>query len=878
MKVALAARVALLAAAIYAVAAQPQCPAPVGLAPLNPAVRRPNRVEHFFVLFCPSSFVADVDPLPASSPFQVTMPTVQDSLEWITTSGQSKLFATTEGGKLYSSKNSGASWYDHTPDLQSKEGTKSTDKVLALITSGEDESHENIIVQGFEGEHWASRDLGNTWIQPCGVLGADPNNCFADPGNGVAFAYTFFKMHPKLPDHVLVLVERDLEPESEFLALDLMYSADFGKTWQNLTETAGDRVWGFVDFDFAPPVPGDMDDGMPGIMATVYETEEDMKNGYYDFWDYNVHFVYTTDLFKTSHQRMVMCGNSFEVLNGDVYVAQLRDCLVYHATTDDEARAAMEEDTDIILKISTDAGKTFTQACVPSSLGQRGYTVYDWNKEAPGPDFLSVDHTEVSAARDVGFIGNLYSADVNMQFFSLNMRDNIRIGGSADFTNVAAIPGVYLANQVVGHAMTMDAVKTRITYNAGGVWQGIRPPLLGADGKRINCQDGPDSCELHLHGDTHWMHGTWKTRLGSVYTHESAPGVILATGNVGKSLAFDPTSVNTYLSRDAGLTWEEIIKGPHIYEFGNNGGLIVIGKMSSLGPTDTVKFSRDLGRCWEELKLSQMISIHNIRADPQGKGDVFIIRGSIDDKTADGDPDGVMYTIDFNNLMQVDTTGKPTYVWAPPRCEPTKDYEQWAATSPNPDKCILGRNATFTRRMRDPTSLCLNRQDYVRPEPETKACECSEQYDTECEFGWERPNPLGMCERMKTVDFVKECPAMEGREISATNMRIIAGSSCVDESGALGRDKYRVDGGDGGKGRRRGRGVLAFFLWMFFIGVFGGVGYWAYNQYDLGQYVPMEVKQCVNGAWDKINGLMGRKTAAPAGYFEPLGDFDADEL
>ena len=135
-----------------------------------------------------------------------------------------------------------------------------------------------------------------------------------------------------------------------------------------------------------------------------------------------------------------------------------------------------------------------------------------------------------------------------------------------------------------------------------------------------------------------------------------------------------------------------------------------------------------------------------------------------------------------------------------------------------------------------------------------------------------------MCERMKMVDFVRECPAMEGREISATNMRIIAGSSCVDESGALGRDKYRVDGGDDGKGRRGGHGVLAFFLWMFFIVVFGGVGYWAYNQYDLGQYVPMEVKQCVNGAWDKINELMGRRTAAPAGYFEPLGDFDADEL
>ena len=876
MKVALAARVALLTAAIYAVAAQPACPAPVGLAPVTPAVRRPNLSPSIILLVFPGKIlVADVDPPPAL-PIQQTMPTIQDSLDWIVTSEQSMLFATTEGGKLYSSKNNGKSWLDETPNLMSKT-PKSSDKVLTLVTSSEDDPHANVIVQGFEGEHWGSKDLGANWIQPCGVVGADPANCFADPTNGVGFVYSLFKMHPKLPDHLLVLVERDLEPDSEYLALDLMYSADFGKSWQNLTETAGDRVWGFVDFDFAPPVPGDMDDGMPGIMATVYESEDDMKDGYYSPWDYNVHFVYSTDLFKTAHQRRVMCGNSFEVLNGDVYVAQLRDCLVYHATSDAEARAEMEEDTDIVLQISTDAGKTFTQACVPSSLGQQGYTVYDWNKSEPGPDFLSVDHTEISPARNVGFLGNLYSADVNMQFFSLNMRDNIRIGGSADFTNVAAIPGVYLANQVIGHAMTMDSVKTRITYNAGGVWQGITPPLLGADGKRINCQEGPDSCELHLHGETHWMRGSWKTRLGSVYTHESAPGVILATGNVGKSLAFDPTSVNTYLSRDAGVTWEEIVKGPHIYEFGNNGGLIVIGKMSSLGTTNKIQFSRDLGRCWEDLELSQTISIHNIRSDPGGKGDVFIVRGSIDDGTADGDADGVMFTIDFNSLLQKDANGAATYAWSPARCEP-KDYEQWAATSPNPDKCILGRNATFTRRMRDPTSACLNRADYVRPEPVTKACECSEQYDTECEFGWERPNPLAVCERMKTVDFVRECPAMEGREISATNMRIIAGSSCVDETGALGRDRYRVDGTDDGKGKHRGHGVLAFFLWTFFIVAIGGAGYWAYNQYDLGQYVPMEVKQCVNGVWDKINELMGRRSAAPAGYFEPLGDFDADEL
>ena len=70
MKVALAARVALLAAAIYAVAAQPQCPAPVGLAPLTPAVRRPNRVDQLFCSFLSSilsSLTSILFPLPPRS-------------------------------------------------------------------------------------------------------------------------------------------------------------------------------------------------------------------------------------------------------------------------------------------------------------------------------------------------------------------------------------------------------------------------------------------------------------------------------------------------------------------------------------------------------------------------------------------------------------------------------------------------------------------------------------------------------------------------------------------------------------------------------------------------------------------------------------------
>ena len=41
-------------------------------------------------------------------------------------------------------------------------------------------------------------------------------------------------------------------------------------------------------------------------------------------------------------------------------------------------------------------------------------------------------------------------------------------------------------------------------------------------------------------------------------------------------LTYVCAQVNTYFSRDAGLTWFEIAKGSHIYEFGDHGALIVM--------------------------------------------------------------------------------------------------------------------------------------------------------------------------------------------------------------------------------------------------------------------------------------------------------------
>jgi hypothetical protein len=51
----------------------------------------------------------------------------------------------------------------------------------------------------------------------------------------------------------------------------------------------------------------------------------------------------------------------------------------------------------------------------------------------------------------------------------------------------------------------------------------------------------------------------------------------MGVGNIGKRLRKNQIDrVATYLSRDGGLTWSEVMKGSHIYEIGDHGGLIVM--------------------------------------------------------------------------------------------------------------------------------------------------------------------------------------------------------------------------------------------------------------------------------------------------------------
>lgn len=95
------------------------------------------------------------------------------------------------------------------------------------------------------------------------------------------------------------------------------------------------------------------------------------------------------------------------------------------------------------------------------------------------------------------------------------------------------------------------------------------PPEVDSKGNQIDCDLSLD-CSLHFHTVTS------SDIYGSFYSTEKAIGVVIATGNVGKYLSGRKGEVNTYLSRDGGRSWKEVMKGSYIYEIGDHGGLIIM--------------------------------------------------------------------------------------------------------------------------------------------------------------------------------------------------------------------------------------------------------------------------------------------------------------
>ncbi|GIY59173.1 sortilin-related receptor, partial [Caerostris extrusa] len=293
----------------------------------------------------------------------------------------------------------------------------------------------------------------------------------------------------------------------------------------------------------------------------------------------------------------------------------------------------------------------------------------------------------------------------------------------ADIHKVQGLRGVYIATQLnlVNNSNSTDNLTTVITFDKGGEWSLLKPPIADKNGSPLKCNMN-DGCSLHLTIKFSQIYQRFRGYPVPILSKESAVGLIVASGIVGKKTMKGHPSV--FVSSDAGVTWREVLYGNYIYMMGDFGGIIVAVKSFSLQETDEVIYSTDDGETWETIQFlpkgSKPFRVYGLMTEPGEKTTTFTLFGSNKDHH-----EWLLVKLDLRNVFKHD-------------CK-AEDYKMWSPHAPN-RSCLLGREEIYERRISH--TSCYNGQNYKRL-IKIENCPC-EREDYECDFGF-KEGPSNKC-------------------------------------------------------------------------------------------------------------------------------------
>lgn len=300
-----------------------------------------------------------------------------------------------------------------------------------------------------------------------------------------------------------------------------------------------------------------------------------------------------------------------------------------------------------------------------------------------------------------------------------------------DLYKVEGLRGIYIASQVKGtpKAGTIgpEHLVSVITFDHGATWINIKAPAANHEGYFIHCTK---DCSLHLNQRFSQLYPV--TRSVSIMSSKSAPGIIMATGVIGSSLKGHPA---LYVSRDAGLTWKQVLKDYYLFNMGDHGGLLVAVKyFKSRGETRDISYSTDEGETWQTYGFNEkMLRVYGLMTEPGENTTVFTMFGS-----DSGQHQWLIIKVDLRNVFE--------------RVCTVDDYKFWSPSSADQPvmACVLGRKETYQRRAA--RTNCYTGVNYDRP-VKLEICPCDAN-DYQCAYGFARvgnPSSLYHCIRNKSV-------------------------------------------------------------------------------------------------------------------------------
>ncbi|KAL8916326.1 MAG: hypothetical protein Q9208_008593 [Pyrenodesmia sp. 3 TL-2023] len=571
------------------------------------------------------------------------------------------------------------------------------------------------------------------------------------------------------------------------------------------------------------------------------------NNAYYStdrgaHWDVLRRYVRKCEFIKKEgrgdQQKLVYCeqfkdeklGGPLQLKSSDNWFADETlhfESIVDFATMSEFIVVASKDQNDKdSLKVDTSVnGQTFADALFPSNFNvpiQKAYTVLDSHTHAV---FM---HVTVGNRKDAEY-GSIIKSNSNGTSYVLSLNSvNRNTPGYVDFEKMLGLEGVALVNIVANveeaEKGSGKKLKTMITHNDGAEWSLLKAPQKDSEGKSYECKtDDVADCSLHLHGYTE------RRDPRAVFSSPSAVGLMMAVGNVGEYLTekSEKTS-DTFITRDGGIEWHTVKKGNYMWEYGDQGSIIVI--VRDTVSTDEIFYSLDEGQTWTPHQFSKKkVHVAILSTVPSDKSLNFLLWG----QEEDSDSEIVTFNIDFSQIKE---RQKQCKLNEKEPNDPDSDYYLWEPKHPLSDSnCLFGHVAQYHRKI--PDRECYNGRGIQHLHDIARNCECTRS-DFECDYNFE-PVKDGSCKLVSGLeppDHSKIC--QDPKKISyfkPTGYRRVPLSTC---EGGNELDKYEEVPCRGHEDdfAEAHRGLGAFWIFILAVvlpvGIASAVGYWVWQNWD----------------------------------------------
>ncbi|KAG7803237.1 hypothetical protein KL944_001190 [Ogataea haglerorum] len=502
---------------------------------------------------------------------------------------------------------------------------------------------------------------------------ADNWKSFRTPSKAVAGIATLY-FHPSDPKRLIFMGQEGCnDPFSKACRLAAYHTYALGKRWLKIQENVR-------RCEFA---------GGEWILC-----EKDTNEA----TEYRSSLVASADLFKsrsTLLDRLVGVGRT-----GEYWVAateKAHDALQPHVSLD---------------------GVSWAPARLPPNIQlsrQQAYTVLSGSSKAV---FMHVTTNPVTGTE----YGTILKSNSNgTEYVSVLESANRDEGGYVDFEKITGLEGLIVANVVANPDDARKGARKRIrsviTHNDGAQWAPLQPPVVDSENQRLCSGQSLEQCSLHLHGFTE------RADYRDTFASASAVGMMIGVGNVGPQLGsyYDG---HTFLTKDGGITWKEVRKGVYLWEYGDQGSVIVL--VNGKDNTNVLSYSVDEGDTWVDFQFTkEQVTVEDISTVPGDNSLVFMLFTRV--PLARGDKTRV-FRVDFSQLLSK-------------KCS-ADDFETWTPKHPfQADNCLFGHEVQYTRKI--PGRLCQVGARAIAEPKIVRNCKCTRQ-DYECDFNYYL-TPDGLC-------------------------------------------------------------------------------------------------------------------------------------